>query len=46
VAVVAGAVLLPLLGGAREGVGSTLPDTKAHVDGKLKNAATRGSTRR
>jgi drug/metabolite transporter (DMT)-like permease len=54
VAVVAGAVLLPLLGGAGEGVGSTLSDTKAHVDGlsgpmvssKPKNAATRGSTRR
>jgi drug/metabolite transporter (DMT)-like permease len=54
VAVVAGAVLLPLLGGARERVGSTLPDADAHVDGvsgpmvssKPKNAATRGSTRR
>jgi len=54
VAVVAGAVLLPLLGGAREGVGSTLGNAEAHVDGvsspmvssKPKNAATRGSTRR
>jgi drug/metabolite transporter (DMT)-like permease len=53
-AVVAGAVLLPLLGGAREGVGSTLPGADAYVDAvsgpvvssKPKNAATRGSTRR
>jgi len=54
VAVVAGAVLLPLLGGAREGVGSTLAGAEAYVDGvssplvssKPRNAATRGSTRR
>ena len=54
VAVVAGAVLLPLLGGAREAVGSTLAGAGAHVDGvssplvssKPRNAATRGSTRR
>jgi drug/metabolite transporter (DMT)-like permease len=54
VAVVAGAVLLPLLGRAGEGVGSTVRGGKAHVDGvgspmvssKPKNAATRGSTRR
>ena len=53
-AVVAGAVLLPLLGGAREAVGSTVRGAEAYVDGvsspmvssKPKNAATRGSTRR
>jgi hypothetical protein len=53
-AVVAGAVLLPLLGGAREGVGSRVPGAEAHVDAvsrpmvssKPKNAATRGFTRR
>jgi drug/metabolite transporter (DMT)-like permease len=53
-AVVAGAVLLPLLGGAREAVGSTVQGADAYVDGvgspmvssKPKNAATRGSTRR
>ena len=52
-AVVAGAVL-PLLGGAREAVGSTVRGAEAYVDGvsgpmvssKPKNAATRGSTRR
>jgi drug/metabolite transporter (DMT)-like permease len=50
-AVVAGAVLLPLLSGAREAVGSTV---NADVDGvgapmvssRPKNVATRGSTRR
>ena len=50
-AVVAGAVLLPLLSGAREAVGSAV---NADVDGvgapmvssRQKNAATRGSTRR
>jgi len=54
VAVVAGAVLLPLLGGSRKAVGSTVPGAGAHVDGvssplvssKPRNAATRGSTRR
>jgi drug/metabolite transporter (DMT)-like permease len=54
VAVVAGAVLLPLLGGAREGVGSIKRGAGPGVDGvsgpmvssKPKNAATRGSTRR
>ena len=53
VAVVAGAVL-PLLGGAREAVGSTVRGAEAYVDGvsspmvssKPRNAATRGSTRR
>jgi drug/metabolite transporter (DMT)-like permease len=53
-AVVAGAVLLPLLGGSREAVGSTLQGADAHVDGvsspmvssSPKNAPTRGSTRR
>jgi hypothetical protein len=53
-AVVAGAVLLPLLSGAREGVGSTVTAAGADVDGvgdpmvssSPKNAATRGSTRR
>jgi drug/metabolite transporter (DMT)-like permease len=53
-AVVAGAVLLPLLSGAREGVGSTVTAAGADVDGagdpmvssRPKNAATRGSTRR
>jgi drug/metabolite transporter (DMT)-like permease len=52
-AVVAGAVLL-LLGGAREGVGSTMRGATAGVDGvsspvvssRPRNAATRGSTRR
>jgi drug/metabolite transporter (DMT)-like permease len=52
-AVVAGAVLL-LLGGAREGVGSTMRGATADVDGvsspvvssRPRNAATRGSTRR
>src|SRR5215216_803543 len=52
-AVVAGAVL-PLLGGAREAVGSTVRGAEAYVDGvsspmvssKPRNAATRGSTRR
>jgi drug/metabolite transporter (DMT)-like permease len=48
VAVVAGAVLLPLLGGAREAVGSTHVDgvSSTMVSSKPKNAATRGSTRR
>jgi len=54
-AVVAGAVLLPLLGGAREAVGSTVPDaagadvdaiSRPVVSSNPKNAATRGSTRR
>jgi hypothetical protein len=53
-AVVAGAVLLPLLGGARETVGSIVQDAGGRVDGasspvvssRPKNAATRGSTRR
>jgi drug/metabolite transporter (DMT)-like permease len=53
-AVVGGAVLLPLLSGAREAVGSTLTGADAHVDGvmspvvssKPKEAPTRGSTRR
>ena len=54
-AVVAGAVLLPLLGGAGEAVGSTMHDDDGgHVDdtggpmvsSKPRNAATRGSTRR
>jgi drug/metabolite transporter (DMT)-like permease len=53
-AVVAGAVLLPLLGGAGEAVGSTMQGADANVDGvsspvvssNPKNAATRGSTRR
>jgi drug/metabolite transporter (DMT)-like permease len=47
-AVVAGAVLLPLLGGSREPVGSTHVDavTSPMVSSKPKNAATRGSTRR
>jgi drug/metabolite transporter (DMT)-like permease len=53
-AVVAGAVLLPLLGGARETVGSRVRGAGTGVDGasgpvvssKPKNAATRGSTRR
>jgi drug/metabolite transporter (DMT)-like permease len=53
-AVVAGAVLLPLLGGAREAVGSTGQGADAHVDGftspmvssNPKEAPTRGSTRR
>jgi drug/metabolite transporter (DMT)-like permease len=48
VAVVAGAVLLPLLGGAREAVGSTNVDgvSSPMISSKPKNAATRGSTRR
>ena len=50
-AVVAGAVLLPLLSGARETVGSAVnADVDAvgdpMVSSRLKNAATRGSTRR
>jgi drug/metabolite transporter (DMT)-like permease len=50
-AVVAGAVLLPLLSGAREAVGSAVSaDVDAvgspMVSSKPKNAATRGSTRR
>jgi drug/metabolite transporter (DMT)-like permease len=54
VAVVAGAVLLPLLSGTREAVGSTVAGADARVDGvsspmvssRPKHAATRGSTRR
>jgi drug/metabolite transporter (DMT)-like permease len=47
-AVVAGAVLLPLLGGSREPVGSTHVDgvSSPMVSSKPKDAATRGSTRR
>jgi drug/metabolite transporter (DMT)-like permease len=47
-AVVAGAVLLPLLGGSREPVGSTHVDAvrSTMVSSRPKNAATRGSTRR
>ena len=47
-AVVAGAVLLPLLGGSREPVGSTYVDAvrSTMVSSRPKNAATRGSTRR
>ena len=47
-AVVAGAVLLPLLGGSREPVGSPHVDAvrSTMVSSRPKNAATRGSTRR
>jgi drug/metabolite transporter (DMT)-like permease len=53
-AVVAGAVLLPLLAGAGEAVGSRVRGATADVDGvsspvvssRPRNAATRGSTRR
>jgi len=54
VAVVAGAVVLPLLSGAGEAVGSSVQGADAHVDGvsgpvvssNPNNEATRGSTRR